>query len=127
MSRASRCTWRQDVPGVRIPKVSCLASGRSRQDVLLRILPYYRPKSRGRKLDQCGATPNLSGAQHYKILCQFEAENANFIRYNCTCKYDTDSAKSKSSDYFTANFQVKENKTKMRNIHPRFFHSLFRG
>ena len=29
------------------------------------------------------------------------------------------------SDYFTENFQVKENKTKMRNIHPRFFHLLF--
>ena len=28
----------------------------------------------------------------------------------------------KGSDYFTENFQVKENKTKMRNIHPRFFH-----
>ena len=25
------------------------------------------------------------------------------------------------SDYFTENFQVKENKTKMRNIRPRFF------
>ena len=25
------------------------------------------------------------------------------------------------------NFQVKENKTKMRNIHPRFFHLLFWG
>ena len=25
--------WRQDVPSVRIPGVSCLASGRSRQDV----------------------------------------------------------------------------------------------
>ena len=31
------------------------------------------------------------------------------------------------SDYFTKNFQVKENKTKMRNIHPRFFHLLFWG
>ena len=31
------------------------------------------------------------------------------------------------SDYFTENFQVKENKTKMRNIHPQFFHSLFYG
>ena len=29
------------------------------------------------------------------------------------------------SDYFTENFQVKENKTKLRNIHPRFFHLLF--
>ena len=29
------------------------------------------------------------------------------------------------SDYFTENFQVKENKTKMRNIHQRFFHLLF--
>ena len=29
------------------------------------------------------------------------------------------------SDYFTENFQVKENKTKMRNIYPRFFHLLF--
>ena len=29
------------------------------------------------------------------------------------------------SDYFTENFQVKENKRKMRNIHPRFFHLLF--
>ena len=29
------------------------------------------------------------------------------------------------SDYFTENFQVKENKTKMRNIHPRIFHLLF--
>ena len=25
------------------------------------------------------------------------------------------------SDYFAENFQVKENKTKIRNIHPRFF------
>ena len=33
--------------------------------------------------------------------------------------------KNKGSDYFTENFQVKENKTKMRNIHPRFFHLLF--
>ena len=31
------------------------------------------------------------------------------------------------SDYFTENFQVKENKTKMRNIYPRFFHLLFWG
>ena len=29
------------------------------------------------------------------------------------------------SNYFTENFQVKENKTKMRNIHLRFFHLLF--
>ena len=29
------------------------------------------------------------------------------------------------SDYFNENFQVKENKTKMRNIHPRFFYLLF--
>ena len=29
------------------------------------------------------------------------------------------------SDYFTENFQLKENKTRMRNIHPRFFHLLF--
>ena len=29
------------------------------------------------------------------------------------------------SDCFTENFQVKENKTKMRNTHPRFFHLLF--
>ena len=29
------------------------------------------------------------------------------------------------SDYFTENFQVKEDKTKMRNIHPRFFYLLF--
>ena len=28
-------------------------------------------------------------------------------------------------DYFTESFQVKENKTKMRNIHPRIFHLLF--
>ena len=28
-------------------------------------------------------------------------------------------------DYFTENFQVQENKMKMRNIHPRFFHLLF--
>ena len=32
---ASGCPERQDVPGVRIPGVSCLASGRSCQDVLL--------------------------------------------------------------------------------------------
>ena len=31
------------------------------------------------------------------------------------------------SDYFTENFQVKENKTKMRNIHSRFFQLLFYG
>ena len=31
----------------------------------------------------------------------------------------------KGSDYFTENLQVKDNKTKMRNIHPRFFHLLF--
>ena len=31
----------------------------------------------------------------------------------------------KGSDYFTENFQVKENKTKMRNIHPHLFHLLF--
>ena len=31
------------------------------------------------------------------------------------------------NDYFTENFQVKENKMKMRNIHPRFFHLLFWG
>ena len=30
------------------------------------------------------------------------------------------------SDYFTENFQVKKNKRKMRNIHPRFFHLLFK-
>ena len=29
------------------------------------------------------------------------------------------------SDYFTENFQLKENKTRMRNIHPCFFHLLF--
>ena len=29
------------------------------------------------------------------------------------------------SDYFTESFQVTENKTKMRNIHPRFFYLLF--
>ena len=29
----SGCPGRQDVPGVRIPGLSCLASGRSRQDV----------------------------------------------------------------------------------------------
>ena len=29
------------------------------------------------------------------------------------------------SDHFTENFQVKVNKTKMRNIHPRFFQLLF--
>ena len=34
-------------------------------------------------------------------------------------------AKVLGSDYFTENFQVKENKTKMRNIHPRFFRLLF--
>ena len=28
-------------------------------------------------------------------------------------------------DYFTENFQLRENKTRMRNIHPRFFHLLF--
>ena len=28
------------------------------------------------------------------------------------------------SDYFTANFQIKENNTKMRNIHPSFFRLL---
>ena len=31
----------------------------------------------------------------------------------------------KGRDYFTENFHVKENKMKMRNIHPRFFHLLF--
>ena len=31
------------------------------------------------------------------------------------------------SDYFTQNFEVKENKTKMRIIHPHFFHLLFQG
>ena len=31
------------------------------------------------------------------------------------------------SDYFTKNFQVKENKTKMRNIHLHFFRLLFQG
>ena len=31
------------------------------------------------------------------------------------------------SDYFTKNFQVKENKTKMRNIYLHFFHLLFYG
>ena len=30
-------------------------------------------------------------------------------------------------DYVTENVQVKENKTKMRNIHPHFFHLLFWG
>ena len=30
-----------------------------------------------------------------------------------------------SSDYFTEISQVKENKTKMKNIHPRCFHLLF--
>ena len=29
------------------------------------------------------------------------------------------------SDYFIENFQVKENKAKMRNIHSRFFHLRF--
>ena len=29
------------------------------------------------------------------------------------------------SDYFTENFQLKGNKTRMRNIHSRFFHLLF--
>ena len=33
----------------------------------------------------------------------------------------------KGSDYFTENFQVKENKTRIRNIHSRFFHLLFLG
>ena len=32
---ASGCPEHQDVPSVRIPGVSCLASGRSRQDILL--------------------------------------------------------------------------------------------
>ena len=31
------------------------------------------------------------------------------------------------SDYFTENYQVKENKTKTRNIHSRFFISFFKG
>ena len=31
----------------------------------------------------------------------------------------------KGSDYFTEKFQVKENKMKMRNIHPNFFHLFF--
>ena len=31
------------------------------------------------------------------------------------------------SDYFTENFQVKINNTKMKNVHPRFFHLLFWG
>ena len=31
------------------------------------------------------------------------------------------------SNYFTENFQVKENKTKMRNIHAWFFQLLFQG
>ena len=29
------------------------------------------------------------------------------------------------SDYFTENFQAKENKTKLKNIYRRFFHLLF--
>ena len=45
----------------------------------MRVLPFYRPISRGRKFDQCGAGPDYSGARHYDILWQFEAENANFI------------------------------------------------
>ena len=28
------------------------------------------------------------------------------------------------SDYFTENFQIKENNTKIRNVHPRFFYLL---
>ena len=47
MSRASGCPLRQDVPGVRIPGESCLASGRSRQDVLLRLKKGY-PGAGGR-------------------------------------------------------------------------------
>ena len=31
------------------------------------------------------------------------------------------------NDNFTKNFQVEENKTKMRNTHPRFFYLLFEG
>ena len=30
-----------------------------------------------------------------------------------------------SDDYFTENFQVKENKTKMSSIHPRIFQFFF--
>ena len=44
----------------------------------------------------------------------------------CANKIDfTTATKKIGSDYFTENFQVKENKTKMRNIHPRFFQLLF--
>ena len=35
--------------------------------------------------------------------------------------------KLESSDYFTENFQVKENITKMRNTHACFLHLLFLG
>ena len=31
------------------------------------------------------------------------------------------------SEYFTENILVKENETKMRNIHPRFFHLISYG
>ena len=37
------------------------------------------------------------------------------------------SAKINGSDYFTENFRVKENKTKMKNIHLRFFPFAFLG
>ena len=44
---------------------------------------------------------------------------------NETSYTDSIPNKSKGSDYirtyFTENFQLKENKTRMRNIHPRFF------
>ena len=61
----------------------------------MHVLPYYRQISRDRKFDQPDAAPDLPGTRHYKILSQFEAENANFICFNLTCKYGTDSAKSK--------------------------------
>ena len=38
---------------------------------------------------------------------------------------DLTNEKKLGSDYFTENFQLKENKTRMRNIHPHFFHLLF--
>ena len=47
----------------------------------------------------------------------------------CSCKiaHIKKSAFYFGTDCFTENFQVKENKTKMRNIHPRIFDLLFWG
>ena len=63
------------------------------------------------------------GVPTFSMDCQMRRCGGS--RWTTTKIKITSSPKKKGTDYFTKNFQVKENKTKMRIIYPRFFHLLF--